>query len=207
MTSATAEDYAWVDDWYDSVGQAYCLTLARGLAPGEFLARMGAVPDGLDDGLAVIAVRSQDLWEQDPVRHAVIGVTAVRDTDGGTWALGVEVNGFLGVTPEVIAPLSGGTRVVSHCANGGGRFYWMEDAAVLLTFEPLFAEYRDGTEANAAVQAMRAAGFDLSEGSDNTGHPIASAFALAERLTGVRVTREFLDSARYALGLAPYPGV
>ena len=45
MMSATAEDYAWVDDWYDSVGQAYCLTLARGLVAGEFLARVGAVPD------------------------------------------------------------------------------------------------------------------------------------------------------------------
>lgn len=204
--SATADDYAWVDDWYDSIGQAYCLTLVRDLAAGEFLARMGAVPDGPVEGLAVIAARSQELWEQDPVRHAVIGVTAARDSDGGTWALGVEVNGFLGVTQEVIAPLSAGTRVVSHYANGSDRFYWMEDSAVRLNFEPLFAQYRDGTEADAAIQAMYAAGFNLSEGADNTGHPIASSFALAEHLTGVRVTREFLNSARYALGLAPYPG-
>ena len=206
--SATADDYAWVDEWYDSVGQAYCLTLASGLAPAEFLARIGAVPDGTSDGLAVLAARSQDLWEQDPMRHAVIGVTAACGADGAPWALGVEVNGFLGVTVDVIAPLSAGTRLVSHYANAGaGRFYWLHDGEERLTFEPLFAEYRDGTEAEAIVQAMREAGFDLAEDSDNTDHPIASAFALAEYLTGVHVTRAFLQSARYELGQARYPGV
>ncbi len=205
---SSAEDYEWADDWYDSIGQAYCLTLAHGLTPAQFLARVSAVPSGTSEGLEAIGVRSQELWEQDPVEHAIIGVTEVRDADGSPWALGVEVNGFLGATPEVIAPLSAGTRAVSHFANASAEgFYWMADGQVALTFDPLFPQDREGTESGAAAGMLRAAGFDLAEDAENIDHPTASAFALAQLITKVEVTRDLLETATYQLGLAPYPGV
>src|SRR5438105_12347894 len=89
---SSAEDYEWADDWYDSIGQAYCLTLAEGLTPAQFLDRIGAVPAGTSEGLEAIGARSQELREQDPVSRAIIGVTEVRDAGGSPWALGVEVN-------------------------------------------------------------------------------------------------------------------
>jgi hypothetical protein len=209
-----AAEYAWVDDWYDTTGQAYCLTLARDLAPREFLARLRAVPDpvlgGTSEGLAGLAGRSLGLWGEEPVRHTVIGVTLVRAPDDSPpWTLGVEVNGFLGVTPSVIGPLSAGAEVVSHGENSGagpGRFYWLADGAVRLEFETMYPQDREGTGAHATdvEQAMTEAGFDLDD--DNLDHPMASAFALAERLTGVRVTVGLLDGARYEVGLAPFPG-
>src|SRR5258708_35317718 len=55
---SSAEDYEWADDWYDSIGQAYCLTLAEGLTSAQFLARISAVPAGTGEGLATIGVLS-----------------------------------------------------------------------------------------------------------------------------------------------------
>ena len=42
--TATAADYAWFETRLDYFAQAYCLTLARGLEPREFLTRIGARP-------------------------------------------------------------------------------------------------------------------------------------------------------------------
>jgi hypothetical protein len=204
---SSAEDYEWADDWYDSIGQAYCLTLAEGLTPAQFLDRISAVPSGTSEGLEAIGIRSQQLWEQDPVSRAIIGVTEVRDADGSPWALGVEVNGFLGATPEVIGPLSAGTRVVSHFANASAeRFYWMADGRVALTFDPLFPQDREGSESRAATGKLRAAGFSLADDAENIDHPTASAFALAQHITKVEVTRDLLETATYELGVAPHPG-
>lgn len=204
---SSAEDYEWADDWYDSIGQAYCLTLAEGLTPAQFLDRIGAVPAGTSEGLEAIGARSQELWEQDPVSRAIIGVTEVRDAGGSPWALGVEVNGFLGATPEVIGPLSAGIRVVSHFANASAeRFYWMADGRVALTFDPLFPQDREGSESRAATGKLRSAGFDLADDAENIDHPTASAFALAQQITKVEVTRDLLEAATYELGEAPHPG-
>jgi hypothetical protein len=213
MSSAESpwESYEWADDWYDSVGQAYCLTLASGLTPAEFLARINAQPAGISEGLDGIAARSQESWEQDPVTSAVIGVTEVRDAGGAPWTLGVEINGSLGVTEAVIAPLSegsaAGTTVVSHFANASNeRFSWMKDGQVALAFDPLFPQDREGTEARAVKAKLRAAGFDLADDAENIDHPTASAFALAEQVTKVTITRDQLESASYQLGTVPYPG-
>jgi hypothetical protein len=69
MTAITAADYGWADDWVDSVGQGYCLTLARGLAPAEFLARIGAVPEATRHGLEALRDPTWELWETDPVER------------------------------------------------------------------------------------------------------------------------------------------
>jgi hypothetical protein len=60
-----------------------------------------------------------------------IGATSVDD-----WVLAVEPNGFLGVTEQIIVPLSAGTRLVSHFRNVNAvdRFYWVEDGDVRVQF-------------------------------------------------------------------------
>lgn len=208
MTSADAADYTWADDWVDGVSQAYCLTLARGLTPGALLSRMGAAPREACDGLGELGRRAFRLWDAAPVEHLLVGAAPVAGRDGAGWALGLEVNGFLGVTPEVAAPLSAGTRVVSHYANTGmNRFYWIEDTDIRLHFEPLFPADRMGSTPDALADVMRRVGFDLSQDGDNTGPAAAATFALTEHLTGVRLTRDLLDHSRYECGVAPFPGL
>jgi Family of unknown function (DUF6461) len=208
MRSADAADYTWADDWVESVAQAYCLTLARGLEPGAFLRRMGAVPEATCEGLAELSERAFRLWDAAPVEHLLIGAATVPGRDGAGWALGLEINGFLGVTPEAVTPLSAGTRVVSHYSNAGmNRFYWLDDTDIRLHFEPLFPADRRGSTPDALVDAMREVGFDLREDGDNTERAVAATFALAEHLTGVPLTRDLLDHSVYQCGIAAFPGL
>ncbi|WP_311922350.1 DUF6461 domain-containing protein [Microbispora sp. H10836] len=60
--------------------------------------------------------------------HAAVAV--------GDWVLLVEAHGGLGVTEEIIMPLSAGTRLVSHFyldVDGMDYFYWINDGAERLT--------------------------------------------------------------------------
>jgi hypothetical protein len=208
--AATADDYAWFAERPHGLAEAYCLTLARGLTPAEFLARIGARAERAPlSGVGALFEPSMELWNDFPDAGMLIGVTTLAAGAAGAadWTMGVEVNGFLGVTPELIAPLSAGTRAVSHFSNlSASRFCWAEDAQVRLSFETLFPGWREGDTPDALLDDMREAGFDLSDDGDNTGHPNESAFALAERLTGVRVTAELLERASYSCGIAPVPG-
>jgi hypothetical protein len=203
--TATYADYEWISDRPEGLFDAYCLTLARALTPDEFLARIDARPDTSRTGVDELFAPSMELWERFPDAGLMIGVTVVRGGEAD-WALGLEVNGFLGVTPEVLVPLSAGTRVVSHYASEGvSSFYWAEDGEIRLSFKPLDVESREGAEPDALLDTMQEVGFDLSDDGDNLDHPEAAAFALAERLTGVRVTADMLEQATYTCGIASAP--
>ncbi len=201
---ATAADYAWVAD--DSTGliEAYCLTLARGLEPAQFLARLGARPDIARSGLSQLFEPSWRLWRERSGDELLISVAAVPG-DGGDWALAVEINGFLAIREDLAIQLSAGTRLVSHLwmeVNFANDFLWVEDGQVRLEFQPLSPAQRWGTTPDALLPEMTEAGFDLGdEDGDGDDKPIAATFALAERLTGVRVTPDLLENARYACGI------
>ncbi len=214
VPGATAAQYAWIDDWLGEVSGAYCLTLAHGLTPQDFLARIGALPEALPRrGLGPLAEASWQIWDRHQGERLLIGVAAVP----GGWSLALEINGHLGVTPEIIVPLSAGTRVVSHYSNEAvDRFYYVEDRDIRLYFEPLFPAERDGSQPDALVEAMKQAGFELSEHDDDADDddaddeddiPTAASFALAEILTGVRLTAELLEDSNYLWGVALAPGL
>jgi uncharacterized protein DUF6461 len=203
---AVAADYAWADAEAEGGGllSAYCLTLVRGLTPREFMGRLGAsiVPDvlRLDEQFYEI---SSGFWGEPHFGHVqFIGATTVAG-DGGDWTLALEINGHLGVTYETVSPASSGTRLVSHrynCGNGESEFCWLEDGDFRLDFEPLFAWQRDGSTPDALLEDMEQIGFGLEEDSEDIGPTITAAFALAERLTGVRVTLAMLDDAAFLCG-------
>jgi hypothetical protein len=209
MRTATASGYSWFEDRPAGLSEAYCLTLARGLTSDQFLSRVGSRPASLLRGIGAVFEPSMDLWSEHPDKGMLIAITDVPG-DGGDWALGVEVNGFLGVTPAVIIPLSAGTRVVSHFRNIEmvDRFCWAEDGDIRLSFAPLSPCYRQGSTPDALVDVMQEVGFDLNEDSDSEDEQSAeAALALAERLTGVHLTPEFLEQATYTCGVAPVPHV
>jgi Family of unknown function (DUF6461) len=207
--TATAADYAWVSQWIDGLSQAYCLTLARGLTPAQFLVRLGAQIAAPSRTGAELSQPSFEIWDRYHGEALFIGATTVRGA-GADWVLGLEVNGYLGVTPAAIVPVSAGTRVVSHHQNveAADNFYWIEDRDIRLYFQPGSPAWREGSTPDALVGVMRQAGFDLRVGAGgDAGGDVrtAAAFALAEYLTGVRLTPELLDDSSYLCGVAPVP--
>jgi hypothetical protein len=200
--TATAADYAWVEQG-SGLSEAYCLTMVRDLSPEEILARMGAKPEETITGLPQLVEPSYEAWDDYDGDQMLVGVASL---DG--WAVAVEINGYIGVTPSVAKPLSTGTRLVSHFRNINAvdHFFWIEDGDIRVTFEPLFPAQRLGSRPDALVEEMQAAGFDLSDDEDRDyTHHTAAAFALAEHLTGVRLTKELLEGAILLCGMAPRP--
>lgn len=207
--TATAADYAWVAHWIDGVSQAYCLTLARGLTPEQFLVRLGADIVAPSRTGAELSLPSFEVWDRYQGEALFIGATRVVGADAD-WALGLEVNGYLGVTPAAIVPLSAGTRLVSHHRDveWADDFYWVEDGDIRVYFQPGSPAWREGSTPDDLTDAMRQAGFDLREDreyEDDYDFRTEAAFALSEHLTGVRLTPELLNQSVYLCGVAPVP--
>ncbi|MEU4571250.1 DUF6461 domain-containing protein [Nonomuraea sp. NPDC023979] len=198
---ATAADYAWftynrfVYDAYTDLRDAYCFTLVRGLTPEQVLARTGAErfpPVGLK---GLIKAAFSDLGRPRTGYSHFFGVTLVDD-----WAFVVEPNGFMGVMPGVAGRLSAGTRLVSHFRNVNGQedFLWMEDGQERLALEPSFSDIESYNAWEEEFSEIgRHVGFDAD-------HSCESFFAMAEYLTGVKVTPELLEQSVYLCGVAPY---
>lgn len=194
-----APEYTWFSN--TQLSYAYCLTLVQGLDRAEALRRLDAEPAGHQNGVRDFIRFAHDSfpWRGGPF---VIGAVELDD-----WTLLVESNGYLGVTTAVIRPLSAGTRVVSHHRNVDAEdcFCWMEDGDLRLRFEPLFPYDRDGSDPDGLLEVMREVGFDLRDDEDRDYElHTEAAFALAEHLTGVRLTQDLLESADYLCGKAPF---
>jgi hypothetical protein len=203
--SAASSDYGWTAGWHGWPIGAYCLTLLRGLTPLEVLDRLNVKNRTRIAGAGAIIEPSIDAWGTHGGAELFVAVT---ETDG--WSVMVEQNGFIGVTDHIMTAVSKGTKTVSHFRNINAldRFLWLEDGKLVLEFEPLFPARRSGTRANDddILTELTAAGFDLRTGEERTFlRHTEAAFAFAERMTGVRVTPEFLDEATFVAGLAPLP--
>ncbi|MGV4986850.1 DUF6461 domain-containing protein [Streptomyces sp. NRAIS4] len=212
MTSVTSRDYAWIrsSPWFDyALETGYTLTLLRGVAPREVLRVMEAEPLGTCTGVDALIDRQDELL--DPTDYwdesFIAGVFTVPG-QGGDWTLVLHVGeGGMGMQSRFLEALSEGGRAVLHSSNGGKPmhfFNWYEDGELRTTFEWPTARY--GSTPDALDLVMREVGFELSDDEGETSGRVdtkAAAFALAERLTGVRVTEELLRDAEYQLGLVP----
>lgn len=198
--TTTAADYQWLDERYGDLTEAYCLTLVEKLGPAALLGELAAEPQPTITGVAGLREPAYEFGDYD---RLFAGVTAL-----GDWSLMVEYNGYLGVTDEAMLPVSRGRTVVSHFRNVNAvdRFCWYRDGTVRLSFEPLFAFDRDGTHPDELLTAMAECGFDLVD-TDDPEHdrPTEAAFALAHRITGVRLTPRVLETARFDCGIVPVP--
>ncbi|MEU8920229.1 DUF6461 domain-containing protein [Kitasatospora sp. NPDC048545] len=212
MTTAHATDYAWFEQRYPVLGEAYCLTHVQGISADELLRRFDALSGREVTGLDAVVTA----WEvfddgEDEDAEALLGedddrlLVAVTELDG--WALAIEPYGYLGGLHEVVPRLTDGTRLVSHFRNVNAEdsFHWWEHGRCRLHFEPLFADQRHGSDADATgiPELLTACGFDLA--GERNGLHTEAAFALAERLTEVRLDAERLEAATFRLGYAPRP--
>lgn len=212
MTSATADDYAWIRSsplFGYALECGYTLTLVRGVTPGEVLRVMEAEPQGTCTGADALIERQDEL--RDPGDYwddsFVAGAFTVPG-EGGDWTLVLQFEeGGTGMRQRFLETLSAGGRAVVHSSNGGKPmhfFHWYEDAEMRTTFE--WPTRREGSTPDALNPMIRGVGWPLSGDEEEAAELVdtkAAAFALAERLTGVRVTEELLRVAEYQLGHVP----
>ncbi|MFJ2263757.1 DUF6461 domain-containing protein [Streptomyces sp. NPDC087844] len=215
MNLVTAHDYAWIRAsplFRHMMESGYTLTLIQGRTPREVLRTMGAEPRGTGKGAAGLmeaddAHRAEvdgDYWDESYVAGA-FGTPG----ENGDWTLVLGFDGGLGVSAPHAETLPKNGRVVAHSTNGGKPihlFHWFEDGELRMTFED--PSSRDGNTPDELVPLLREVGFPLTaEGEHDESAPDvdrkAAGFALAERLTGIRVTEAALQDARYELGLVP----
>ncbi|MGW2948937.1 DUF6461 domain-containing protein [Streptomyces eurythermus] len=213
MNLVTAYDYAWIRTsplFRHMMESGYTLTLTRGRSPQEVLRAMEAEPRGTGEGTA-------GLIEADDAHRAEVDYDYGDDSyvagafeapgEGGDWTVVLGFDGGLGV--PCAEALSEGGRVVAHSSNSGKPihlFHWFEDGALRTAFEGPSARY--GGSPDELVPLLREVGFPLTpEGGHDESAPAvdgkAAVLALAERLTGVRVTESLLQDATYELGLVP----
>ncbi|MEO3855131.1 DUF6461 domain-containing protein [Acrocarpospora sp. B8E8] len=180
MSSAVAEDYAWFDEHDSGLAEAFCVTFVRGLTPQQAFDRLGVAPDDDPD--------DDGFYEE--------GVMAASAVDGGT--ILIEFNGFQGILATVTGPLSVGTVTAAVFCNVNldQQFVHAADGRVVTSFEPDYPGSRSGIDENRLLTHMVELGMPTEDvdDADDWGDPIHTAFALAERVTGVRLTPEAIDN-------------
>jgi hypothetical protein len=180
MSSGTAADYAWFDEKYgDSLCvSGFCLTFVRDLSPEEAFRRLGVTAEQVDDP-------DEPFTDHQISAHPAFGGTVL-----------LEENGYAGTMTEVTRRLSPGTAMAAVFLNVNAhqQFVYAADGHLITGFEPDGPDARWGADPDRLLGFMRDLGMptdeaDLDEDDDD---PILTAFALAERATGVRVTADHL---------------
>jgi hypothetical protein len=149
------------------------------------------VRPGDESTLQVLAPREQlpgpltvadALRAQDALPDFAWGSVLVQTDLIDDWTALIEPNGWAGSMPEVVARLSerGEAVNVFWNVNAVMSFTLARNGSVVRTFDPLLYDALDGPLPEEA---------DLPWG---VGHPRASALALLERLTHVRIDRDWL---------------
>ncbi|MFJ4846886.1 MULTISPECIES: DUF6461 domain-containing protein [unclassified Streptomyces] len=212
MTPVTARDYAWIRSvpWFlCGMDVGYTLTLARGVAAADVLRVMGAAPLGLCTGADALIEEQDELRDpEDDWDDSFVAGAFTVPGDDGDWTLVLSLGeGGMGMQSRFLEALSVGGRAVVHSSNGGKPmhfFHWYEDGELRTTFE--WPAVRTGSTPDDLVPLMREVGFAVSREDEETDGRVdikAAAFALAERLTGVRLTERLLRDAEYRLGHVP----
>ncbi|OUC92612.1 DUF6461 domain-containing protein [Streptosporangium minutum] len=213
---APPDDYSrFPAEHLPDLGGAYCFTYVRGLTPEELVARLGVRVEDCShmtlDELTETAYSSYD------GKNMFFGAVAV-----GDWVLLVEANGSLGVTDEIIVPLSAGTRLVSHFyldIKDMDYFHWLEDGKTRFEYlnqdgyshwikngkiQPEFP-HREGYSEEMPDELAQTMERIDSLYPPHTYPNEGPAFLLAERLTGITMTPQLLGESTYLCGAVPNP--
>ncbi|MER6364417.1 DUF6461 domain-containing protein [Kitasatospora sp. NPDC001527] len=192
--TTTAADYAWFENDFPDIADAYCFTLAHDLSPTELMSRLDGRPKAPLHGMAAVVDATFDQYELEKGDHQLVAMTTV-----GDWTLLIEPNGYLGVTEDRALPASAGACWVSRFVNvnGLGTFLWAENQVLRLCFDPMYPGERWGTTPDELLEAMQQTGFHLEEEVPETDLSSPAAFALAEHLTGIAITPTLLQDTLF----------
>jgi hypothetical protein len=200
--TTTAADYSWFHDPLQY--ETYCITLVQGMGPEELLQAVE-----VESGMRITGVDGLIKPSLDASIDHDRNFAAA--TSLGGWTLMYEPDGWLGVTDEVMLPVSRGRTVVSnHSAiTANSRFCWYRDGVTRLDFNQVYTTCREGSHPDELLAEMRESGFDFSDPDDDSADDLdylkqfLAAFALAHRITGVHLTPELFASAEFIGGLGP----
>lgn len=210
MSLATAADYGWIGSSFVfpyGIEVGYTLTLVREVPPEEVLRVMDAEPRGVCAGVDDLIEQQQGLYDEsdDYWDESFIAGAFTVPGDGGDWTVVLHFDGGIGMRHRFLEALSAGSRAVVHSSNGGKpihQFSWYEDGELRTSFE--WPTARTGTTPDDLVPLMHEVGFDLSgDGTDGYLDRKSAVLALAERLSGVRLTEDLLRHSAYQLGHVP----
>lgn len=200
---ATIADYLWWQDFRPDWADAHCVTLLDAATPEQVIGDLGGhLIDRVTGIDALLAHAAEHAGESYNPTEALIGVAC---TETG-WTVIAEVNGYLGVTHELIRPLTVGRTVVAHFKNINAvyQFAWWRDGRLLTDLDLLFPAERAGDEPDAALHHLKAIGLTLDPDQDVSALNLsAAAFALAERITGVACTPALFERADFAVAVVP----
>ncbi|MFI6889063.1 DUF6461 domain-containing protein [Streptosporangium canum] len=169
--------------WQDHI----CLTWCEGIDVREAAHRLGA--DMESGAPATVADVRVAVWAAArPSRYDLVVLGKL-----GTWTLLVEEMGMLGATPDVLSALSRDGRAlnVHWHVNMSGRITYAVDGEIVSCFQTSTPEEKLGIEPGSL--SAYGGGLRFGDGSEMFERR-ASALLLARRLTGERLTREWLDS-------------
>ena len=171
------ESYEWVDRTLD----AYCITVVTGSVTGEVVEAFAADP---------ATRRPASFAEQHDMSVPYpqgFGTDTVAIDAIGAAVVWIENNGWAGIDTARAQALSraGGHVAVYRSVNADMRLVVARGGTIDREFDPLLYE-----DAGALPEEA-----DLPFG--HPGSPSAAAFALVERLTSVRLTREWVVDERH----------
>ncbi|MCZ4521006.1 DUF6461 domain-containing protein [Rhodococcus ruber] len=224
--ATTYRDYLWFRDeefggWRSN---GHVVSLIRDATADGVLDALGAVGRRRTGvGYAGFGQRSTEferlgLVRPDSGADQTVQTVGVADIGKG-WVLLIQQNSdYLGVDDKLFGSVTEHHEVVSHFSNVNAlsRFVWWRDGKRKVSFEPMIptgdlerAHTASPAEA-ATVLALitEVGGIDLDDyhGTRTEFFHIEGSFALAERLTGVEVSKELLRSAVFTVAMVPTTG-
>lgn len=169
MGNATAATYEWLcQEFSDDVGETWLFAgFVRNLSPENALRRIGVTPGPLgESGFGVMAYAA----------------------DGGTVLIEY---GWAGVVYNRDTPLSEGTAAAAVRATvNNDDFTYSVGGRLVTTFGLYSYRFREGSGPDLLQADLRALGMNLDdECPEFPDDPVSSALALAERATGVHLSR------------------
>ncbi|MGF0313771.1 DUF6461 domain-containing protein [Rhodococcus sp. IEGM1428] len=199
-------DYLWVEEFDFFTSDGYCLALVDASTTGDILTSLRVSDDRLSAVGAKAALReSYDLGVQHDADGVQVQPVAIANIGDG-WTMLLQAPGFLGISDTAMSEIVMTHDVVSH---GADRFVWWSGGVKKISFEPLLPQSdllgvladRQPPESRAHIVALisEVGGIDLDETPGREFHHVAGSFALAERLTGVRITSNLLETSRFTV--------
>ena len=186
---ATSGDYEWTQDDRHGTFTSYCLTFVENATVEEVVEALPVV-----DHLGILNYvnfleRTESDWDE---ASAAVGFVQIGDA-----AVMYEFAGSVGVTPELMEPISRGRRILAHHYDDeteDGSFVVFDDGARVLDIDPddpgseTDGPDDPGSETDGPDDVLAALA------ASGVGHP--AVFAACERLTGVEIGEDTLPETR-----------
>lgn len=197
--TATADDYRWFYKRFNLLTMAFNLTLIKNTTAEQALAYFGA-----DHELELVGAEelSQRCYHVATNDRSLVGVAPI-----GDWALVVEPSGLRANYSARARMIEAGATAVAHFKNvdSVSSFYWLVDGVERFRFDPIYVRDRSGPALAEIEVMLTELGYILEpeDEDDYFDQQTEAAFALAERLSGVRIDPDWLATTTFSCGTSP----